>query len=122
MYEREFTRQKVVLAAFFAENNLALSLVDKLIPLMIKICDCNDYSITALKNQRLKRTSFTNLILKLDKVHTAELTEKLKKQSFSILYHESTGISTDKFGTVIVRFYDEIVNKVVSFLWQLIPI
>ena len=97
-YESEMARIKVAFALFFSENKLPMQLIEKLVPFMIKICGHNTDSMTALRNMKMRRTTFTKLIQDLDVVYKEQLIEKLSTQKFSILFDESTDVATEKYG------------------------
>lgn len=110
---------EIRISMFFAEHNVALHIVDHLIPLLKIIVPDSEI----IKKAELGRTKCTeiikNVIAKEEKEH---LIKKLQTNKFSILIDESTDIGLNKTMCVLVRFYDKQHERVVVKLVDLLPI
>lgn len=51
--------------------------------------------------------------------HKSDLAQKLQKQLFSVMTDKTTAISTAKTACVVVRYFDEEAQKIVSAFWEL---
>uniref|UniRef100_A0A6V7JGC1 DUF4371 domain-containing protein n=1 Tax=Bracon brevicornis TaxID=1563983 RepID=A0A6V7JGC1_9HYME len=107
---------EIQLTGFFAEDDVSLRLIDKVVPTLKEII--HDSRIA--EKSALKRTEATGIATNvIGETEKAELTEKLKKTKFSILTDESTDTSTTKTSGIRGRHYDEGEKKIVSKFWEL---
>lgn len=107
------------ISLFFAEHNVALHVVDHLVPLLKEIVP--DSSI--IKNSKLGRTKCTKIIQNvLAEEEKSKLILKLQKYEFSVLVDESTDISSSKTMCVLVKFFDEEKELTVVQLLDLLPV
>lgn len=92
---------EIKLAAFFAENNVAFQLVDKLAPLLKEIF--NDSNIAQkVQLHRHKCTSIVkNIIAPVELEETVQI---IQNNPFSVLVDDSTDISTRKLLCILGRF------------------
>lgn len=97
-------RAELKLCAFIAQHNLLLSLLDHMIPILVKTF----LDSATLKTVSLGRTKTTNtIIIVLGPMTTQQLASKLKATSFSIIMDETTDISVKKQCALAVNFCDE---------------
>lgn len=110
---------EMLICLFFAEHNVALHVVDHLVPLLKEIVP--DSSI--IKNSKLGRTKCTKIIQNvLAEEEKSKLILKLQKYEFSVLVDESTDISSSKTMCVLVKFFDEEKELTVVQLLDLLPV
>lgn len=110
---------EIKICGFLAEHNISFLTVDHL-DRVLK--DCFPDSIIA-KNVSLKRTKATAITTNvIGKYEKENMIATLKKIKFSILVDESTDISTSKNLCIVVKYYDEINNKVASKFYELLNI
>ena len=109
---------KIMLACFFAKHRLPVVLIDDLLPFIIHISK----HYQALKSVRMHRTTLTRVTLLLADVHHQWLIETLSSHSFSIMFDESTDISNQKHGSIIVNVFDEKLKKYVPAFFKLVQI
>lgn len=116
---KETENFEVRMSMFFAEHNVAIHVIDHLIPLLKEIVP--DSKI--IKNCQLGRTKCTRIIENiLAKVEKEKLVEQLKHKRFSVLIDESTDISSKKSMCVLVRFFDEVQERSIVQLLDLLPV
>lgn len=105
------------LCAFFAEHNVALQIVDHLVPLLKEISP--DSAI--IRKAALGRQKCTSIIKNvLAPSVTEELVNILKVTPFSILIDESTDIGLNKTMCLLVRFIGPTDGKIHTRLLELI--
>lgn len=76
-------------------------------------------NVDALREVSMKRTTFTKIIKSVAASHKIELFQALLSNKFSILFDESTDVTSKKHGCVIVRYFDNKSKKIVSALWAM---
>ncbi|XP_075157987.1 uncharacterized protein LOC142231254 [Haematobia irritans] len=104
---------------FFAEHNVAVQVVDHLVPLLKKIAPDPDI----IQKCKLGRTKCSKIIENvLAEEQKGKLVKKLQKCKFSVLIDESTDISCNKTMCVITQFYDEVMGKVNIQLLDLLQV
>ncbi|XP_018800383.1 PREDICTED: uncharacterized protein LOC108975974, partial [Bactrocera latifrons] len=104
---------------FFAEHNVALTVVDHLIPLLKEIVPDSEI----IKNVDLGRKKCTSIIKNVvAKEEKDNLVNKLKVNPFSVMIDESTDIGLNKHMCILARFYDEEKGRVMVKLLDLLPI
>ncbi|CAI6351435.1 unnamed protein product [Macrosiphum euphorbiae] len=107
---------KIKLAAYFAEHNVPFLGADHLSELLTKVFPDSEIA----KNINVNRTKTTAIIKNvIGSSQKFILSEKLKKQKFSLMTDESTDIGTIKTSCVVARFYDESSEMIASVFWQL---
>lgn len=110
---------EIKLSMFFAEHNVALQVVDHIIPLLKEIAPDSDI----IKSVELGRQKCTSIIKNvIAKAETDTLVKKLKVTKFSVMVDESTDIGLNKHMCVLVRFFDKESERVVVKLLDLLPI
>lgn len=110
---------EIKLSLFFAEHNVAIQIIDHLIPLLKDIAP--DSSI--IQNCQLGRTKCSQIINNvLAKEEKDKLISKLKITKFSVLVDESTDVACKKTMCVLVRYFDDVDEKTVVKLLDLIPV
>lgn len=116
----EVARQKLLISMFFADEGIAFMKVGRLLHLMKRLALHPD----ALMEVFLSDTDVSKICKKVvAPVHKQQLATTLSRTSkFAILFDESTGISKDKNGCLLVRFADDRSYKIRTVLWDLIPI
>ncbi|XP_070529870.1 SCAN domain-containing protein 3-like [Cardiocondyla obscurior] len=112
-------RAEIKLAAFFADHNIAFSIVDHLVPLLKDISIdskiVQDLSLSRKKCSKIVK----NIIAKRE---TEKLILNLKTRKFSVLIDESTDISETKIMCVLVRYLSPINKKISTQLLDLISL
>jgi len=112
-------RAETKLATFFAEHNVAFSIVDHLIPLLKDIC----VDPEVVKDITLARSKCTKIIKNVIARRKVEkIVETLKTNKFSVLLDESTDISDTKLLCILVKYVSSINKKVVTQLFALLPL
>ena len=107
------------LSMFFAEHNVALQIVDHLIPLLKTIIP--DSNI--IKKSEFGRKKCTSLVKNVITPHIQKnLVETLKKTSFSVMIDESTDIGLNKAICVLVRYINPTTQVVETELLQLLQL
>eukprot|EP00102_Acyrthosiphon_pisum_P012777 XP_008182066.1 PREDICTED: uncharacterized protein LOC100575879 [Acyrthosiphon pisum] len=107
---------EIKLAAYFAEHNVPFLGADHLSELLTEVFPDSEIA----KNINVKRTKTTAIIKNvIGSSQKLVLSEKLKKQKFSLMTDESTDIGTIKTSCVVARFYDESSEIIESVFWQL---
>lgn len=92
---------EIKLAIFMAEHNIAISVIDDLLPLIKEI----GKDPAVVKDMSLGRTKCSKILQNVvAKVESDSLSNILKTTKFSILVDESTDISSDKYLCVLVRY------------------
>lgn len=110
---------EIKISSFFAEHNIALHLVDHLVPLLKDIF--KDSKIA--KDLQLHRTKCTNIIKNIiAPVEVKNTIEIIQKTPFSILVDESTDITTNTFLCVLVRFVHPTQGSVHTKLLELVSV
>lgn len=92
---------EIKLSTFFADNNIAISLVDNLVP-VIKSSFADPNVVNGISLGRTKTTKILNNVL--CPVETNNLIFLLKNTLFSILVDESTDVGMDKYLCILVRY------------------
>eukprot|EP00794_Sanderia_malayensis_P003859 gene3859-4395_t len=72
-------------------------------------------------NFRLHRTNCTKLLTNGSSIKD-DLAEQLIDKKYSVLVDESTDVSTDKHMVVMIRFFNEILNKISAAFASLVPV
>ncbi|XP_046805877.1 uncharacterized protein LOC124419648 [Lucilia cuprina] len=117
--DNSVTNFEVKLSLFFAEHNVALQVIDHLVPLLKQIAP--DSNI--IQNFQLGRTKCTQIIRNvLAKQENVNLITKLKTNKFSVLINESTDVALKKSMCVLVRYFDDEEEKTFVKLLDLIPV
>lgn len=110
---------EIRLSMFFAEHNVAIHVVDHLVPLLKDIVP--DSQI--VQSCKLGRTKCSKIIQNvLADEEKAKLVTKLQKYKFSVLVDGSTDISSHKSLCVLVRFFDEETEQVSIQLLDLLQV
>lgn len=110
---------EIRLSLFFAEHNVAVNVVEHLVPLLKDIVPDS----TIVKNSKLGRTKCSKIIQNvLADAEKSKLIKKLQKYKFSVLVDESTDISSNKTMCVLVRFFDEEQEKIIVQLLDLLHV
>lgn len=108
-----------MIAALFAEHNLAFQISDHL----IKVLSDSFTDSTIVKEVTLNRKKCSNIVKKvIAKVETEETVTHLKNVKFSILVDESTDICDKKFMCTLVRYVSPINGTIQTELLELIPL
>ena len=109
----------ISLSGLFAVKHLAPHLIESLLPLLKKIFPDS----LILQNLHLSRFKMTEIIKKiLADTRRKRLREVLQNQEFSIIIDESTDKSTLHSLCVVVRYVDNVNQKVNESLWDLIDV
>lgn len=117
--ERQVKEGELKLAAFIVEHNLSFSTMDHLSDLLAGICP--DSKVAAgIKCKRTKTTGIVKNIMG-PQLHS-NLVSILRASCFSLLIDESTDVSAVKQLCLVVRYFDNSVNKVVSKHYALIDV
>ena len=116
---KEINRIKIILCMFFAKHRLPFALIDELLPLIVNVSQ-NANALREVKMKRNLMQKITNDVIATS--YKAELINLLRTYKFSILFDESTDVSTKKHGCIIVRFFNVHLNKVITALWAIVPI
>lgn len=110
---------EIKIAAFIAEHNLSHRVADHMCDLLAKTF--TDSNIA--KNIKLKRTKAQAIINNvIGKTEKETLRQVLKVTKFSVLIDESTDIAVVKTVCVVVRYYNQILGKIVTHFWDLIQL
>ncbi|XP_022834568.1 uncharacterized protein LOC111362226 [Spodoptera litura] len=109
---------EIKIAAFIAEHTSVMT-VDHLIELLPQL----DPSSDALKNLRLHRTKCSMIIKNvLGPTLLSDLIEEIGESPYSIIIDESTDLSTQKVLCIMVRFYSNKNNDIVTTFYRLIKL
>lgn len=99
--QQKIMEAELKLSVFFSEHNVAVQVVDHLVPLLKIIFDDSNIA----KEINLKRTKCTEIIKNvICKSETEILVEDLRIKKFSIMIDESTDISEYKNLCILVRY------------------
>ncbi|XP_066598855.1 zinc finger protein 862-like [Prorops nasuta] len=109
---------ELILTAFFVEHNIAFRIVEHLVPLLKHSFP----DVQVIQKLRLGRTKISALAGVIATSYNNKLCNILRKSKFSILTDESTDASTTKVACIIVRFFDEELQRVRCAFWELIEI
>ena len=107
---------EVKLTGFLVEHNLSFKTTDHLVELLKSIFPDSKIA-QQISLKRTKATAVATAVI--GETEKEVLASKLKQSKFSAISDESTDISTQKSSCVVVRFYDEQSNKIVSKFWEL---
>lgn len=103
VHTRNVSEAEIKLANFFANHNVAFSVVEHLVPVLK---DCFSDSSVA-KDLKLGRSKTTEIVKNvLAKKETGDLVTELKRVYFSVLIDESTDISNNKIFCINVKYFD----------------
>lgn len=94
--------------------------MDYLLPLIVNLVSkCSDFQ-ALYKAAEMKREKLTQITKNaVAAVHKSNLKETLQNTKFAILFDESTDVSVQKHGCIIVRYFSHELKKVVSALRDL---
>lgn len=110
---------EIKLTTFFAEHNIALHLVDHMVPLIKSIC--SDPQV--VQDLTLGRRKCTKIIQNIvGKRETEKTIQNLKCQKFSILLDESTSIANDKILCILVKYVLPENKKCITELLELVEL
>lgn len=118
-FDRQVAAAELKMCAFVAEHNLPTSIMDHLPGLVANVSSdskvagavkCGRTKATAIFKNVLGNTMFSDLVL------------RLKNTKFSLIIDESTDLSTVKHLVLIVRFYDQSVQKTCDEFLSLIEV
>lgn len=109
-------RAEIKFCAFFAEHNIPFSVADHFSDLL-KECITDSSIVKEIELKRTKITAITKNVI--GNAQKASITEKLKKQFFSLLTDETTDISTIKTACIVVRYFDKDAQRICSVFWEL---
>lgn len=108
---------EIKLAAFIVQHNIPFKVMDHLTPLLTNIFPDSKIAKELTMKRTKTRNNITNVIGDSRK---SDLTEILRRSRFSVLVDESTDISVTKTACIVVRYFDQEINKIVSALWEYI--
>lgn len=101
LFNNKLKAAEIKISLFFAEHNIAIKLIDDMVPLIKDIA----VDTEVIKKIELGRTKCTNIINNiLCCQETEDLCRDLRNNYFSILVDESTDIGADKFLCVLVKY------------------
>ena len=109
---------QILLIAFIAEHNLAISIVEHLTELL-KIMFPDSRIASGLQ---MRRTKCTDLAKKLSNVISMNLAYKLQTNPFSIIIDETTDNSKMKCLSVLVKFFDNIDGYIKTKILELVNV
>lgn len=110
---------EIKLTTFFAKHNVALQLVDHMVPLIKSIC--SDPQV--VQDLTLSRKKCTQIIKNvIGKRETEKTIKNLKCQKFSILLDESTTIANDKILCILVKYVSPDDKKCITELLELVQL
>lgn len=115
--DREVQNFEIRLSAFFAEHNVALQIVDHLVPLLQQIVPDSKIIQKAVLG-RQKCTSIIKNVLAPSV--TEELVDILKENKFSILLDESTDVGLNKTMCLLMRFVHPKIGNIHTQLLELL--
>lgn len=108
----------LLLIAFIAEHNLAISIVEHLTELL-KIMFPDSRIASGLQ---MRRTKCTDLAKKLSNVISMNLAYKLQTNPFSIIIDETTDNSKMKCLSVLVKFFDNVDGYIKTKILELVNV
>lgn len=112
-------RAEIMIAAAFAEHNIAIHIVDHIVPVFQKAA--KDSKI--LKNVTLGRTKCTAIIENvIAKVEVEEVIEDIKTVPLSILIDGSTDNTAHKSLCVLVKYFSPKIKKSIIALLELVEL
>ena len=109
---------QILLIAFIAEHNLAISIVEHLTELL-KIMFPDSRIASGLQ---MRRTKCTDLAKKLSNVISMNLAYKLQTNPFSIIIDETTDNSKMKCLSVLVKFFDNVDGYIKTKILELVNV
>ena len=116
---RKVKEAELKLAGFIAEHNLPFLLMDHLSELLSSVCP--DSRIAA--NVQCKRTKTTCIIKNvLGPLFHNDVATSLQQNPYSLLVDESTDVASMKQLCVVVRYFDDALNRVSTRFFSLIDI
>ena len=117
-FNAEVARIKIILAAFMAKNNLALSLIDELLQVTIDI----SRNVETLKEVKMKRMTLSKISNGIAAAHKLDVLHIVRVNKFSILFDESTDISAEKHSCIVLKLFNQMSQKVESIVWSIVQI
>jgi len=110
---------EIEFAAFVGEHNIAITLLDHMVPLMKRIF--SDSQIA--EDFTLGRTKCTQILKNIvGKRETEETIQNLQSQKFSILLDESTTIANEKILCILVKYVSRETKKCITELLELVEL
>ncbi|KAL1379496.1 hypothetical protein pipiens_014859, partial [Culex pipiens pipiens] len=109
----------IKLCLYGVEKNLSFTALETLVPVVQSICKDSKIATTL----RLHRTKATCILHNVTgETQKQRLINIMRRTYFSIIVDESTNISTEKVLCIVVRFYDEEVDRVRDAFYDLLEI